>query len=51
MLKGWIDYVHIWKWAMFKLENECGLIWIEIHIARKDKLLSNVKKIADETKL
>ena len=29
----------------FKLENECGLIWIEIHIARKDKLLSTVKKI------
>ena len=38
-------YVHIWKWAKFKLENECGLIWIEIHTARKDKLLSTVKKI------
>ena len=25
-------------------ENECGLIWIEIHTARKGKLLSTVKK-------
>ena len=36
-------YVHIWKWATFKLENECGLIWIEIHTGRVNscQLLKN----------